>query len=159
PCPAPPLSLPAALCAVKIRRSVTTPRPPTPTGKLPNSLLSTPIRSKYPYSRPVHPPWYTLANRAGVRFPMPIQTRPSQLSAVQLAAVIDHTMLRAYATQVDMDELCDEAVQYGFAAVSINPVWCSYCAKRLADSAVKVNATVGFPLGANTAHVKVEEAR
>lgn len=86
-------------------------------------------------------------------------TAPAHLSADQLAAMIDHTMLRAYATQVDIDELCDEAVQYGFAAVSINPVWTSYCAKRLAQSPVGVNATIGFPLGANTAHVKVEEAR
>jgi len=90
---------------------------------------------------------------------MPPLSVPSQLSAAELAAVIDHTSLRAYATQVDIDELCDEAVQYGFAAVSINPVWTSYCAKRLADTPVRVNATVGFPLGANTAHVKVEEAR
>ncbi len=81
------------------------------------------------------------------------------MNRVQLAKTIDHTQLRAYATQVDIAELCDEAVEYGFAAVSINPAWTSYCSKRLAGSNVAVCPTIGFPLGANTANVKVEEAR
>ncbi|MBI4556442.1 MAG: deoxyribose-phosphate aldolase [Candidatus Hydrogenedentes bacterium] len=77
----------------------------------------------------------------------------------ELARMIDHTLVRAYATQVDIDELCDEAVKYGFAAVSINPAWTAYCAKRLKGETVGVNTCVGFPLGANTAQIKVEEAR
>lgn len=77
----------------------------------------------------------------------------------QLASIIDHTNLRAYATQIDIAELCDEAAAHGFAAVTVNPAWTSYCVKRLAGKPVKVNATVGFPLGANSAHVKLEEAR
>lgn len=77
----------------------------------------------------------------------------------QLAAIIDHTNLRAYATQIDIAELCDEAATHGFAAVTVNPAWTSYCAKRLAGKPVRINATVGFPLGANSAHVKLEEAR
>lgn len=81
------------------------------------------------------------------------------LTRAELACMIDHTQLQAYATQTDIDELCDEAVQYGFGAVAINPVWTSYCAKRLDGAGVKVDATVGFPLGASTAHIKVEEAR
>lgn len=81
------------------------------------------------------------------------------MTRAQLARMIDHTQVRAYATQVDIDELCDEAIQWGFAAVSINPVWTSYCAKRLAGSGVGINPTVGFPLGSHTAFIKVEEAR
>ena len=77
----------------------------------------------------------------------------------ELAAMIDHTLVRAYATQLDTEELCAEAIEYGFAAVTINPAWTSYCAKRLADTGVAVNATIGFPLGASTALVKLEEAR
>ncbi len=73
--------------------------------------------------------------------------------------MIDHTLVRAYATQLDTEELCAEAIEYGFAAVTINPAWTSYCAKRLADTGVAVNATIGFPLGASTALVKLEEAR
>ena len=81
------------------------------------------------------------------------------MTRAQLARIIDHTQLRAYATQIDVAELCDEAVQYGFACVSINPAWTSYCAKRLAGTNVGVDVVVGFPLGANTAYTKVEEAR
>lgn len=81
------------------------------------------------------------------------------MTPAQLARMIDHTLLRASATENDIRKLCDEAVDYGFATVSINPVWTAFCAKRLADTPVNVNACIGFPLGANTAAVKVEEAR
>lgn len=77
----------------------------------------------------------------------------------QLARRIDHSLLRAQATQGEIDQLCDEATEYGFATVSVNPVWTAYCAKRLQESSVGVNPVVGFPLGATTAHVKLEEAR
>lgn len=81
------------------------------------------------------------------------------LKRAELAGLIDHTQLHAYATQVDITELCDEAVAHGFAAVAVNPAWVSYCAKRLASASVAVSSTVGFPLGANTAHIKIAEAR
>ncbi len=81
------------------------------------------------------------------------------ITRAQLAGMFDHSQLRAYATQIDITELCDEAVEYGFASVAINPAWTSYCAKYLAGTGVIVDPTVGFPLGANTARIKVEEAR
>ena len=81
------------------------------------------------------------------------------LTREELARMIDHTQLHAYATQTDIDELCDEAVKWGFGAITINPAWTSYCAKRLAGADVIIDTTVGFPLGAHTARVKVEEAR
>ena len=97
---------------------------------------------------------------------LPTQTQQTQyfeedptVTRAQVARLIDHTQLRAYATEVDIRELCDEAREHGFRAVSINPVWAAYCAKRLAGCNVLVNACIGFPLGANTAHVKVEEAK
>lgn len=77
----------------------------------------------------------------------------------EIARCIDHTGLHAYATLVDIEELCAEAVTHGFASVAINPVWVSYCAKKLKSTGVMVDATVGFPLGANTPHIKLEEAR
>ena len=77
----------------------------------------------------------------------------------ELAKMIDHTVLRADAAQGDVSALCEEAVHHGFASVSINPAWVSFCAKKLEGSGVLVNATIGFPLGANTAAVKVAEAR
>lgn len=83
----------------------------------------------------------------------------SELTRERLAQLIDYTQVRAYACQADVAALCDEAVRLGLRAVTINPAWTSYCAKRLAGTAVLINPTIGFPLGANSAHVKVEEAR
>ncbi len=83
----------------------------------------------------------------------------SMLGRAQFARLIDHTLVRSDASQRDIMQLCDEARRYAFATVTVNPVWVSYCARRLADSGVGVCACVGFPLGASTAHMKVEEAR
>jgi deoxyribose-phosphate aldolase len=77
----------------------------------------------------------------------------------QLARIIDHTQVRAYATEVDIRELCAEAKAHGFASVTVNPAWVSFCARLLGGADVVVDACVGFPLGATSAHVKVEEAR
>jgi deoxyribose-phosphate aldolase len=77
----------------------------------------------------------------------------------ELASIIDHTELHANAGLIEINKICDEAAAHGFASVAINPVWTSYCAKRLRGTNVKVNPTIGFPLGANTPHVKIEEAR
>jgi deoxyribose-phosphate aldolase len=77
----------------------------------------------------------------------------------QFAKLIDHTQLRAYASEVDIKELCDKAVRYGFASVAINPVWTSYCARFLKGTGILVDPCIGFPLGANTAHIKIEETR
>jgi deoxyribose-phosphate aldolase len=76
-----------------------------------------------------------------------------------VAALIDHTLLRPDATRSDIDRLCDEARQFGFATVCVNPTWVGHAAARLRGSAVGVTAVVGFPLGATTADVKACEAR
>lgn len=81
------------------------------------------------------------------------------MTRIQLARIIDHTLLRADASRAQLVTLCDTAVECGFASVSINSVWTAFCAQRLAGSGVGVDPTIGFPLGATTAHVKVEEAR
>lgn len=81
------------------------------------------------------------------------------LTRAQLARMIDHTQVRANATQNDITELCEVAMKCRFACVSINPVWTAFCAKRLQNTGVGICPTVGFPLGANTARIKVEEAR
>jgi deoxyribose-phosphate aldolase len=89
----------------------------------------------------------------------PAQEGVSYVTRAQLAKMIDHTLLRAYATQEDINELCDEARLHGFAAVAVNPAWTGYSAKRLNGSGVAVAVAVGFPLGATTAAAKVDEAR
>jgi deoxyribose-phosphate aldolase len=76
-----------------------------------------------------------------------------------LARYIDHTLLRPDATAADIDQVCDEAAQYGFAAVCVNPVWVRRCADRLRGTPVKVASVVGFPFGATTADVKAFETR
>lgn len=76
-----------------------------------------------------------------------------------MAALIDHACLRANAVQADIDALCNEAIKYKFKAVSVNSAWTAYCAQRLAKSDVLIAPVVGFPLGATTAHLKVEEAK
>jgi deoxyribose-phosphate aldolase len=76
-----------------------------------------------------------------------------------LAGYIDHTVLRADTTPDRIDTLCDEAMEYGFAAVCINPVWVRRAARRLRGSGVEVASVVGFPLGANVPEIKAMEAR
>jgi deoxyribose-phosphate aldolase len=67
---------------------------------------------------------------------------------MSLAAMIDHTLLKPEATYAQIAQLCDEARQYSFASVCVNPTHVKRCAERLAGSPVKVCAVVGFPLGA-----------
>jgi deoxyribose-phosphate aldolase len=76
-----------------------------------------------------------------------------------LASFIDHTLLRADATYSDIDQLCDEAAQFGFASVCVNPVFVKRCAARLAGSSSVVCTVVGFPLGAIPKEMKALEAR
>lgn len=81
------------------------------------------------------------------------------MDARQLAARIEHTLLRAEATGGEIDRLCDEALAHGFVAVCVNPVWVARCASRLAGSGVRVATVAGFPLGASRTDTKVDEAR
>jgi deoxyribose-phosphate aldolase len=76
-----------------------------------------------------------------------------------LAKYIDHTLLRPDASPADIDTLCDEASEYGFAAVCINPTWVARARKRLRSAGITVASVVGFPLGANTPEIKAMEAR
>lgn len=76
-----------------------------------------------------------------------------------LAKYIDHTVLKPDTTADEIDVLCDEALEYGFASVCINPTWVKRSADRLRGSEVKVCTVIGFPLGANTPEIKAMEAR
>ena len=74
-----------------------------------------------------------------------------------IAAIIDHTLLRADTTLKDLDQLCREAVEYSFATVCVNPVHVSYCVQKLEKSRIPVATVIGFPLGANLTRTKAEE--
>ncbi|MGM0431779.1 MAG: deoxyribose-phosphate aldolase [Spirochaetota bacterium] len=78
---------------------------------------------------------------------------------MDIAAYIDHTLLKADATKGLIDTLCDEAVAYHFYAVCVNTCWVSHCAQKLQGSGVQVAAVVGFPLGAMETESKAFEAR
>ncbi len=76
-----------------------------------------------------------------------------------LARYIDHTILKPDVGPEDIDRICDEALEYSFASVCVNPIWVGRCARKLRGSDVKVTSVVGFPLGANAPETKVLEAR
>lgn len=82
-----------------------------------------------------------------------------QLNQQDLAKYIDHTALKPDTTTAQIDKLCEEAIQFGFATVCVNPVWIKRAANNLSDTDVGVATTVGFPLGANVSQVKAMEAR
>lgn len=71
----------------------------------------------------------------------------------------DSTMLKAISTTSDIKKLCSDAKEYKFKAVCINPCYVSLAKELLKDSDVKVCTVIGFPLGANTTYIKVEEVR
>ena len=93
--------------------------------------------------------------------------------AGDVASLIDHTLLKPEASRADIEALCREAAEFGFATVCVNPTWVSICARlvgrvshgaagpveRDSRSGVRVCSVVGFPLGATTCDVKQYETR
>ena len=77
---------------------------------------------------------------------------------MELNRYFDHTLLKAEATSDQVLKLCDEALEYHFASVCVNPVFVPLVAGKLAGSDVKVCTVIGFPLGANEPAVKAMEA-
>lgn len=80
------------------------------------------------------------------------------MPSADLAALIDHTILKPEASRADVARHCEEALAFGFASVCVNPVHAAFVAERLRGSRVKTCAVLGFPLGANGARIKAEEA-
>ncbi len=76
-----------------------------------------------------------------------------------LAKMIDHTSLKPETTREELQKVCDEARQYGFATVCVNSANIPFVARQLKGSGVKPIAVVGFPLGAGTSSSKAFEAR
>lgn len=81
------------------------------------------------------------------------------ISVQELAGMIDHTFLKPFGTEADINKLCTEAKEYGFAMVAINPAEVVTCADLLKDSPVRVGAAIGFPLGQTTVECKAFETR
>ncbi len=79
------------------------------------------------------------------------------MNNLELAKMIDHTILKADATQSDIEKLCEEAKKYNFASVCVNPYWVSLASDLLKNTEVKVCTVIGFPLGATSSESKAYE--
>lgn len=77
-------------------------------------------------------------------------------SAGSIANLIDHTLLKPDTTKEEMNALCAEAKEYGFASVCVPPYFVAHCKNQLEGSAVKISTVVGFPLGFDSSFAKVE---
>lgn len=75
-----------------------------------------------------------------------------------LAAVMDHTLLKAEASRSQIENLCDETIRYRFACAMVNPLWASTAVAILAGTAIPVGVAIGFPLGASLVSTLRQEA-
>ncbi len=78
---------------------------------------------------------------------------------MELNQKIDHTFLKPDCKEEDIQRICSEAVQFGFAAVCIPPFYVPLAAETLADSSVAVATVIGFPMGYSCTAAKVEEIK
>ncbi|RDI44015.1 deoxyribose-phosphate aldolase [Falsibacillus pallidus] len=76
-----------------------------------------------------------------------------------IAKMIDHTLLKPEATNAQIEVLCSEAKEYGFASVCVNPTWVAKAYEMLKDTDVLVCTVIGFPLGASTPETKAFETK
>lgn len=77
----------------------------------------------------------------------------------ELAGMLDHTNLKAFAVREDFEKLCREAAEYHTAMVAINPAQVKLCRELLAGTGVHVGAAISFPLGQTTIEEKAQETR
>ena len=78
---------------------------------------------------------------------------------MNVAKMIDHTILKPNVTDADVIQVCDEAKEHGFFSVCVNPYFVPLVAEHLKGSDVKVTSVIGFPLGASTSFIKAAEAK
>ncbi|WP_456278234.1 deoxyribose-phosphate aldolase [Bacillus sp. AK128] len=76
-----------------------------------------------------------------------------------VAKMIDHTLLKADARKEEIEKICEEAKEYKFASVCVNPTWVKTSASLLKGTEVKVCTVIGFPLGATTSETKEFETK
>ena len=78
---------------------------------------------------------------------------------MQINRLIDHTLLKPDATQTQIDQVIDEALDNHFYSVMVNPYWVAHVHERVKGSDVLTACVIGFPLGANTTATKVAETQ
>ena len=82
-----------------------------------------------------------------------------EITKKNVAGIIDHTLLKQQASEEQIAKICEEAMEYAFASVGVNPCYVKQCAEALKDSPVNVCTVIGFPLGASTTATKAFETR
>jgi len=82
-----------------------------------------------------------------------------QMTALELAGYIDHTLLKPEAVKSQFEKLCDEARTYKFKSVCVNSSWVPFVAKKLRGSGILICSVIGFPLGEMDSRSKAFEAR
>ena len=82
-----------------------------------------------------------------------------EITKKNVAGIIDHTLLKQNASEKQIEKICQEAMEYQFASVCVNPCYVSQCAKALKDSPVNVCTVIGFPLGATSTASKAFESQ
>src|SRR5689334_11557529 len=87
-----------------------------------------------------------------------IAVAPAQADWQRLAAVFDHTLLKPESTSAEVEQLCREAAEYGFACVMLNPTHIPLATSVLSGTGVRIGCVIGFPFGATTTTVKRYEA-
>ncbi|MCM3725179.1 deoxyribose-phosphate aldolase [Neobacillus cucumis] len=81
------------------------------------------------------------------------------MAVTNIAAMIDHTLLKPDATKKQIEILCQEARDHKFFSVCVNPAWVSTAKELLNGSGVKICTVIGFPLGATTTETKAFETK
>lgn len=101
--------------------------------------------------------WCLLRDAQGVHH-RPVTECRAPAGPWDLAPLIDHTLLKAEASAAQVEALCAEAREHGFASVCVNPVWVPLAASLLKGGPVRTCTVVGFPLGAAATRAKAHEA-
>jgi deoxyribose-phosphate aldolase len=83
----------------------------------------------------------------------------NMIGKIELAGLIDHTLLKPYISEDDIERICQEAIKYGFWSICVNPNYVSLASHFVRNTNVKVCSVLGFPFGANTLEVKIHEAK
>ena len=86
-------------------------------------------------------------------------TKMVEITEQIIASSIDHTLLNPKAQQSQIEQLCNEAVEYKFCSVCVNPRWVVFAADKLHGSDIKVATVISFPLGANSTKSKIAEVK
>ena len=76
----------------------------------------------------------------------------------KINSIIDHTNLKADATEKDIAKLCEKALKYDFRGVCVNPLWISFVFSHLKGKNVKIISVCDFPLGSSFSAVRQKEA-